>query len=180
MAKHNIFMIFLTACMLSASGIKAQNDKWFDKNGRILSQYLDDETGLLADEYLPDAHEFTAIEEALAVPEKVIKLNLAEQGLTEIPPEVFMFPNLQVLDLRNNKIVEVTDKISSLSNLQYLTLSNNGLEKIPSEIGELKHLLMLDFEQNALTNLPDEIATLENLVNLAAGENKIERLPKKM
>ena len=110
----------LTAALLSVflgTQVNAQNEKWFDDKGKILPQYLDDK-GLLADEFLPDAYEFTSIEQALATPERVIKLNLAEKGLTEIPPEVFHFPNLQILDLWENMITEVPKGISQLTNLQ--------------------------------------------------------------
>ncbi|MBQ5549473.1 MAG: leucine-rich repeat domain-containing protein [Bacteroidales bacterium] len=145
----------IALCLALAASVQAQNDKWFDKNGKILPQYLDEETGLLADEYLPDAHEFTSMEEALAVPERVIKLNLSNQDLTEFPPEVFMFPNIQVLDLQQNRITEIPSRISELPTLQYLTLNSNEISSVAPEIGALKNLLMLDLEQNKLTSLPD-------------------------
>ena len=150
-------LTFIICNVLFCLGLNAQNEKWFGHDGKLLPHYLDD-NGLLAEEYRPDAYEFTSIEEAIVNPERVIKLNLSEKNLTEIPPEVFLFSNIQVLDLWNNSLTEIPEDISQLTNLQYLSLNENKITKLPSSIGELKNLLMLNLGQNLLESLPEEVS----------------------
>ena len=146
----------LIAFVFSVVGAYAQNDEWFDKNGNILPKYLDD-NGLLSDEYLADAYEFTSLDEALANPLRVIKLNLSEQNLGEFPTEIVQCHNLHMLDLESNKLTSISPEVAMLSNLQYLVLNNNELTEIPLEIASLKNLLMLDLCANRLSTIPNEL-----------------------
>ena len=85
------YFISIVLCAAVSISAQAQNESWFDENGKILSKYLDDETGLLADEFLADAYEFTSIEEAMKAPSQVIKLNLSSQNISKIPEGLYIF-----------------------------------------------------------------------------------------
>jgi Leucine-rich repeat (LRR) protein len=54
-------------------------------------------------------------------------ISLPGKGLKKVPS--FDLPNLQALDLRNNKLIEV--QTFDLPNLQTLYLSYNNLTKVP-------------------------------------------------
>ena len=58
---------------------------------------------------------YTSLEEALAEPQKVYKLDLGKQGLKEIPAELAQFPNLTNLDLKKNTITEVATPMNKSS-----------------------------------------------------------------
>ena len=58
--------------------------------------------------------EYNNLNEALLNPEKVIVLNLRRSKLTKFPSEIFLFKNLQFLDLSKNKILKYVTFIKSL------------------------------------------------------------------
>ncbi len=74
---------------------------------------------------------FTDLDKALETPEKVCMLDLSNQGLTELPPEIFQFINLKRLNLDNNNLTALPAEIGSLSSLKRLDVVNNQIEKLP-------------------------------------------------
>ena len=120
---------------------------------------------------------FESIEEALKDPDKVFRLHLIKQKLTEVPKEIYQFKNLQELDLSKNRIKELQDTIGSLANLQILNLSKNNLELLPAAIGKLCNLKKLIVNQNSLTALPVAIGDLKNLLVLDLWSNDISFFP---
>jgi Leucine-rich repeat (LRR) protein len=123
---------------------------------------------------------FDNLAEALREPEKVVRLHLVKQKITEFPKEIFQFPNLQELDLSRNRIKELPDSIGNLKNLQVLNLSRNQLEVLPSSIGKLINLRKLTVNQNSLTALPPAIGDLQNLRVLDLWSNDISFWPEQM
>lgn len=120
---------------------------------------------------------FESMEEALKEPDKVIRLHLIKQKLTEVPKEVYLFKNLQELDLSKNRIKELPDTIATLTNLQTFNLSKNNLELLPAAIGKLSNLKKLIVNQNSLTALPTAIGDLSNLLVLDLWSNDISFFP---
>src|SRR5271163_4552108 len=68
------------------------------------------------------------------------ELDLASNGLTEVPDEVFGLSQLGRLSLEHNDIQVIPDRIRDLSNLKRLKLGYNPIEKTPDIPG-----LMLDW-----------------------------------
>jgi Leucine-rich repeat (LRR) protein len=124
--------------------------------------------------------EYTDLKEALANPDKVIRLNLKKKKLREFPAEVLQFKNLQYLDLSKNKIKELHDSIITLPNLQYLIVSNTGLERLPREIGRMKNLRHLNVNQNELSILPFSFGYLENLEVADLWSNNLDVFPESL
>jgi Leucine-rich repeat (LRR) protein len=132
---------------------------------------------LLDAEELKQAKTFFNLEEARSQPDSVLKLSLRGKKLKEIPPEVFTFPNLQVLNLSKNNIKEIPSDISKLKALQELDLSNNKLTNLPAQIGELSNLSKLKLNRNEITSLPAEISALINLEVLEMWDNELDTVP---
>ena len=126
---------------------------------------------------LDSIYPIESISEALKDPSQVIKLVLRKQKLKEFPKEIFLFKNLQYLDLGKNSILEIPDSISKLKNLQYLDVSRNKLERISMKIGELNNLFYLNLNNNNLIMLPPQIGKLESLRTLDLWSNNLEDLP---
>lgn len=63
--------------------------------------------------------EYTSIEEALKNPEKVIRLNLSNQSLSELPKGLSKFKNLEYLSFRNDHLKSISPEISSLKSSKY-------------------------------------------------------------
>jgi internalin A len=105
------------------------------------------------------------------------ELDLLDQGLTEIPKEVFQLQNLRSLNLSKNKIVKIPDVIAQLQNLTKLNLYINRIVKIPDAITRLRNLTELDISRNQIVKIPDAIARLKNLKWLNLSDNKIMKIP---
>ena len=121
--------------------------------------------------------EFTNLDSALKTPEKVIKLVLRKNKLDTFPKEIFLFTNLQYLDLSKNKLKELPEEIGELKNLQKLMLSKNNFTSLPPEIGKLKNLRELIVSQNDIEFIPSQIGNLESLSYLDMYSNNIRKVP---
>jgi Leucine-rich repeat (LRR) protein len=155
--KTRIFFCALAALLLCTIHSRAQN--------------------ILEPEELKNVRTFFSLEEALAQPDSVLKLNLKGKKLKEIPPEVFSLHNLQVLILSRNHIKELPPAIEKLKSLQELDLSNNDLTQLPPQIGELIHLVKLSLNRNEITSLPPETGNLLNLEVLEMWNNELDTVP---
>ena len=104
----------------------------------LFSQYPDN----LYSEYF-ESESYTGfrdIEEALKTPNEVYLLDLEDQGLTQIPKEVFLFPNLKGLNLKYNDLTSIPDSIRLLKNLKVLSFAFNSINTIPNSIASLINL----------------------------------------
>ena len=104
-------------------------------------------------------------------------LDLDSNQLTSLPPEITKLTNLTSLGLDNNRLTSLPPEISRLTNLTSLSLSSNQLTSLPPEITSLTNLTSLDLWNNALTSLPPEIGRLTNLIGLDIGSNQLTSLP---
>jgi small GTP-binding protein len=115
------------------------------------------------------------IEEAAS--NKQVVLDLSEQELGSLPPEIRELKNLTTLYLYFNQLTTLPAEIAKLTNLTVLNLSHNQLTSLPPEIGELKNLTKLNMYFNQLTTLPAGIAKLTNLTELKLSRNQLNSLP---
>jgi len=101
------------------------------------------------------------------------KLDLSNQGLTQVSQDIFKQTNLTELDVSNNKLTgSLPAEIRHLQNLKILDASNNMMTGVPAEIGQLSNLQTLDLSNNQLTGLPNELGNLKNLKVLNLSGNK--------
>jgi len=108
---------------------------------------------------------------------EVTHLNLYNNQLTSIPPEICQLQNLTHLYLNNNQLMSIPPEIGQLSNLQDLYLYDNQLTSLPSEVGKLQNLTHLYLYNNQLTSLPSEIGQLQNLMYLIINNNQLTSIP---
>jgi Leucine-rich repeat (LRR) protein len=120
---------------------------------------------------------FTSLDDAIANPSVVFRLNLSKQHLENIPESVFTLTNLQELDISDNNIEYIPSGIEKLRNLQTIDISNNKLKTLPAEIGNLINLKYLLLNRNHIEILPDEISKLVSLTKLDLWGNRIIQLP---
>lgn len=123
-----------------------------------------------------------------AAHERWTELDLQDEGLTELPPEIGHLKNLETLNLGcyrhelyyssgHNQLTCLPPEIGCLIQLQSLTLRNNCLTTFPLEIGRLTQLRVLDLSKNKLTILSPEIGQLTELRELDLGGNRLTSLP---
>ncbi|MHC1596479.1 MAG: COR domain-containing protein [Candidatus Syntropharchaeales archaeon] len=106
-----------------------------------------------------------------------IALNLSDNQLAALPPEIGELTNMEGLSLWRNQLTTLPPEIAKLDNLVYLDLGNNQLAALPPEIGELTNLTTLEIKGSQLVALPPEITKLDNLVYLDLRNNQLTAIP---
>ncbi len=100
-------------------------------------------------------------------------LDLSNQQITFLPPEIGQLTSLRRLDLSGDRLTELPAEIGQLVNLRQLNLNNNLLITLPSTIGQLVNLSQLDLRDNRLSSLPPETLQLINLEYLDVRGNPL-------
>lgn len=117
----------------------------------------------LPPEQLSNQQTFTNLDDAVAKKDKVYKLRLSNQKLTEFPKEILLLTNLQELYLEKNKIKELPPQIKNLKNLQVINLTKNKLTRLPIEFCDLENLHEVRLGKNKIQHFPREIIGLKKL-----------------
>lgn len=131
----------------------------------------------------------------------VTRIQLRNNLVGNIPPELGEFQNLEFLDLSHNQLSgiippeigalkkleflwlnwnqldgAIPPELGNLENLIHLTINGNNLNgRIPAELGnlvQLKELVLLDNQLSGV--IPDELVRCENLVVLALNDNQLD------
>jgi len=106
-------------------------------------------------------------------------LELNENQIAIIPPEIGSLKALIDIDLSYNQIMVIAPELGSLTALVILSLNNNQLTTLPPEIGSLTALRHLSLEHNQLTSLPPELGNLTGLYSIDLRFNELTSLPPK-
>ncbi|MBL7813117.1 MAG: hypothetical protein JNL57_12920 [Bacteroidetes bacterium] len=113
-------------------------------------------------------------------------LKLRNCGLDEIPPEVFTFKWLKILDIGNddfctpemrNRITSIPDEISNLKELKRISIEGNDINFLSDNISSLKSLRILNLANNKLTELSSNIANMACLEEVHLEGNPFELIP---
>ncbi|MGE5355097.1 MAG: COR domain-containing protein [Deltaproteobacteria bacterium] len=102
---------------------------------------------------------------------------LRNQNLYNIPQHVFSNSEIKYLDLSNNNITILPPEISKLNNLEFLYLNNNQLKNLPLELFGLKSLKVLEIRNNNIKELPDLFSSFENIETFNCQSNPIQAVP---
>jgi hypothetical protein len=179
---YSILSVFL---ILSLSFNAAFSQKKTDKKSKDNTPVTVKESAVESDESLNtlllrkfsgDVTRYSSIEEAMRSPEKVLELDLSNQGLNSLPSGLSKFTNLTRLDVSNNNLEKLSGELSNLSNLEILDLGNNKLSSIPSEICGIKNLKELFLNGNQIHSVGNELGCLNNLQKLFLQNNGLNNL----
>ena len=107
----------------------------------------------------------------------VVSLKLFKNHLRMLPSEMFSAIQLRRLDLSQNLLETVSPDLFALPNLEYLSLGHNRLKEIPETSNWSSSLLSLDLSENLLSTLPQGIqhSSIE-ILNLS--RNQFTLVPK--
>ena len=108
---------------------------------------------------------------------KLITLDLSHNYIKSIPNFIGSLKSLESLDIRYNKIMKITDTISNLKLLNIIDLNNNKISILPTSIGNLKKLETLDLSYNKITHIPESFGELDSLQSLFLESNNLKDLP---
>lgn len=109
---------------------------------------------------------------------KLQQLSLADNELRCLPDSFKKCKQLTELDLSGNQLSDFPAVIGRLGKLEKLNLANNQLSDIPATIGKLKRLKELNLSGNELTDLPAQIGRLKKLETIYLSQNQFAQVPK--
>jgi len=112
-------------------------------------------------------------------PHQLRSLQICNNYIEVLPPEVGLFANLVTLDISSNRLKSIADEICSLIHLRTFVARNNCLsvESIPKDFGALPSLAVLNLSGNQLVQLPVQFTELPQLKCLYLGANQISAIP---
>lgn len=116
---------------------------------------------------------YYSLESALKNPDKVYKLKLTKQKLTDFPMEVLQLKNLNELILNKNKITHIPMELKELKYLQKLNLQKNKLKQWPIAVCYLPELKELTMSQNMIESIPDQVSEMKKLEVLDMWSNDL-------
>ena len=125
-------------------------------------------------------YEYKDLKLAIKEKEKVLSIDIGDQGVKKLPKKLRTLPNIVSINLMGNEFKSFPKVLTELKTLDEISLSTNKLENITSEIGKLKNLRILIMNNNQLIELPKEIGELTNLLYLEIGNNKLTSLPEEI
>uniref|UniRef100_A0A8C2IPG7 Leucine rich repeat containing 28 n=1 Tax=Cyprinus carpio TaxID=7962 RepID=A0A8C2IPG7_CYPCA len=123
----------------------------------------------------------TALPDSLAqkLP-NLIELYLHSNNIAIIPQAIGNLVKLQSLDLSDNALQVICPEIGQLRSLRHLRLANNQLKFLPQELGDLRELETLDVSMNLLRTLPERLHQCLSLQCLTADRNLLHCLPRQL
>lgn len=160
---------------------KAALGKWISPtNDRIFNFLLHRIEGKSYWDYIKknrSLHEYSDLDLAINESDKVLSIDVASQGLSELPKQLAKLKNIVSINVLGNDFTSFPTVLTKLATLDEISLSSNKLTSVSSEIRHLKNLRILIMNNNQLNELPKEIGELTNLLYLEIGNNKLKRLP---
>lgn len=124
-----------------------------------------------------DTTVYITVTDALAHKDTACHVFLYNQGLTEIPPELFQLSHLRVLRMPYNAFSSFPEEVTKLYTLRQLDLSGNNLGSISPSIGNLKKLRVLNLNKTNIADLPKEIGELSKLEAIHLSGNRLTQEP---
>ena len=108
------------------------------------------------------------------------ELDLSDQGLEKLPPEIGRLTQLTSLNLDNNQLRELPESLTRLTQLTSLDLGENQLSELPESLTRLTQLTSLNLDNNQLRELPESLTRLTQLTSLHLSGNQLSELPESL
>lgn len=108
------------------------------------------------------------------------ELALAGNNLQELPQEIGLLDQLEMINLSYNKFDRVPEVIKKLVSLKKFFYKGNNLTTYPEVLKGISDLEEIDVSHNYLKSLPEEITRLKGLEVLRCKNNKLKNLPTTM
>jgi Leucine-rich repeat (LRR) protein len=110
----------------------------------------------------------------------ITKIDLSNNEITSVPPEIGLLANIAVLKLRNNKLSVLSRELFNCASLTHLDLSSNNISELDPAIGNLGLLIDLNLSSNHLGYLPPSICNCTRIQQFDVSDNSIEVMPERI
>jgi len=85
---------------------------------------------------------------------------MAQNQITQLPPDVFNIPELQTLDVAENKITELSADVGKLKNLTNLFVQGNKIGALPATLKDLPDIKRITLTGNPIVTTDADTAKL--------------------
>jgi Leucine-rich repeat (LRR) protein len=123
------------------------------------------------------SHDLT---DALNRADEITELNIGNQQLVRIPPEIGKLAHVELIFMDRNNLTTLPQEFGNLNHLIELHMEMNKFDSIPSCVFNLDTLLYLHMGWNKLSYVAPEISKLSHVTNLFFNDNQITTLPTEM
>lgn len=108
----------------------------------------------------------------------MVKVDLSNNEISDVPDEIGALTNLTTFRIRNNRIVTLSDKLfTTCTGIVHLDLSSNAITELSNSIGKLQFLAELYLSGNRLRAIPEYVCECTRLTILEVADNLLEDLP---
>jgi len=104
-------------------------------------------------------------------------LNLTDDEIVSVPPELVSLTSLMILSFASNELTSIPNEIMSLTNLDCIYFDNNSISSIPAEIESLTKLGIVELSSNEISSIPPEIEASTGLHTLHLSSNNFGTFP---
>ncbi|OQR84887.1 hypothetical protein ACHHYP_12587 [Achlya hypogyna] len=104
-------------------------------------------------------------------------LNVAENALTNLPPDVGGLQKLRLLYAQSNHLRSLPLSLMSCAKLQELYVQHNAIREVPDEFAHLTSLSVLSLAHNNLEHLPTSLNALTGLKVVDLSGNTLTSVP---
>ena len=110
---------------------------------------------------------------------KIKELDISNNDLYQLPPEIGKTKGLTKIKAANNKLCRIPEEIGKLVGLQHLDLSNNLLifNSLPPSLSKLTYLKHLNLSNNEIRDMPEYILSMKKLKELLMSDNQLTEAP---
>jgi len=102
---------------------------------------------------------------------------LSGLGLKQIPPMLFLEPNVERLDISSNHLESISESINQLSGLRELRANQNAIWSLPMGLMRLRNLERVELQQNQLQFLPIDFGGWSSVEYVDLSDNLLRQLP---
>ena len=113
----------------------------------------------------------------IAVAKNLEILHLDNNKFTGLPTQIKELVELKVLDISKNKIEQIQQSVCQLEQLRVLIAHSNLISTINESVSSLKSLEVLDLSNNSICNIPESFCLLTNLFSAKVANNALSDLP---
>lgn len=110
------------------------------------------------------------LQEAIKNPTYYKSARFSNSGLTDFPEQIFLFPNIEELDISWNALTVLPARLNELKHLKELHVNRNQLTSLGSEIILCSKLEVLQIQDNPLQSISKEIGKMAALREITIGE----------
>ena len=100
---------------------------------------------------------------------ELVVLNLINNQLIDLPPNIDQLPNLQVLDVKQNPKINwhsAFTQLARIKSLHQLDISSNNIEQLPLEITQIENLKYLHLGSNPSLEWKEAFFSISKLNSL--------------